>query len=81
MSKKKGPLQKISYASGIVCFLLAIATGVVLYLQPQVVDKNDPVTASLAATMFFFVCIGIVLGFIGKADIPSFKFDQPDDQA
>ncbi len=74
MPNKKGLLQKISFVSGVISFMIAVITGIALYYQIQGVESNNPVTASLGASVFFFVCVGIVLTMIGKADIPSFKF-------
>jgi hypothetical protein len=30
------------------------------------------------ASVFFFICVGVILAVIGRADIPSFKFDDPE---
>jgi len=80
MTKKKGMLQKISFASGLISFLLAFIAGIMLYLRVKVEGSNNPISASLLATTFFFVCIGIVLTVMGKADIPNLKFDNPEDK-
>jgi hypothetical protein len=40
------------------------------------VGSDNPVSASLMASMFFFVCVGVILVIIGTADIPSFRFDK-----
>ncbi|MCG7982682.1 MAG: hemerythrin family protein [Candidatus Thiodiazotropha lotti] len=75
MTKRKGVFQKFSLISAGISFLLAIASGVMLYFQVESVGKDDPVSASFMASTFFFVCVGIVLTVIGKADLPSFKSD------
>lgn len=80
MTKKKGKLQKVSFASGLICFFLAIVSGVALYLRDSPVDSSDAISASLAATAFFFVSAGFVLVVMGKADIPSFKVDNTDEK-
>jgi vacuolar-type H+-ATPase subunit I/STV1 len=80
MTKPKGILQKVSLVSGYISFLLALVSGVALYLREGPVNNSDAISASLAATTFFFFCVGIVLIIMGKADIPSFKIDKPDDQ-
>jgi len=80
MAKRKGILQKISLISGYICFLLTLIAGITLYLREGTGVNADPVTASLAATTFFFFCVGIVLFIMGKADIPSFKFNEPEDK-
>ena len=79
MSKEKGLLQKISFFSGVISFLLAFIVGVALYFQVTSAGSNGPVSASLIASTFFFVCVGIVLAIMGRADIPSFKFNKPEE--
>jgi tetrahydromethanopterin S-methyltransferase subunit D len=80
MTAKKGFLQKLSLVSAVASFALAIISGVMLYLQSERVGSDNPVSASLMASMFFFVCVGIILFIIGNADIPSFKFDDSKDK-
>jgi len=80
MPAKKGFLQKLSLVSAVASFALAIISGVMLYLQLERVGSDNPVSASLMASMFFFVCVGIILFIIGNADIPSFKFDDSKDK-
>ena len=75
MAKRKGVLQKVSLVSAVVSFLLAVTSAVMLYFRSESVSSGDPISASFMASTFFFVCVGIVLVFIGKADIPSFKMD------
>ena len=79
MSKEKGLLQKISFFSGAISFLLAFIVGIALYFQVTSAGSNGPVSASLIASTFFFVCIGIVFAIMGKADIPSFKFNKAEE--
>ena len=80
MTAKKGFLQKLSLVSAVASFALAIISGVMLYLRLERVGSDNPVSASLMASMFFFVCVGIILFIIGNADIPSFKFDDSRDK-
>lgn len=75
MTKRKGILQKISLVSAAVSFVLALVSGVMLYLRLESVGSDNPVSASLVASTFFFICVGVVLSIIGTADLPSFKFD------
>ena len=75
MAERRSVLQKISIVSAVVSFLLAFITGVMLYLRLESVGSDDPVSASLIASTFFFICVGTVLIIIGNADIPSFKID------
>ena len=80
MPAKKGFLQKLALVSAVASFALAIISGVMLYLRLERVGSDNPVSASLMASMFFFVCVGIILFIIGNADIPSFKFDDSKDK-
>lgn len=75
MTKKKGVLQKASLVSAVVSFVLALTSGVMLYLRLESVGIDNPISASFMASTFFFICVGVVLTVIGKADIPSFKID------
>lgn len=76
MTKRKGILQKISLISAVVSFVLALTSGVLLYLRLESVGSDNPISASFMASTFFFICVGVVLTIIGKADIPSFKIDR-----
>ena len=79
MTKRKSVLQRISFVSGVVSFVLALVSGVMLYIRMQsVIGVDNPISASFLASTFFFVCIGIVFTVIGTADLPSFKFDNPE---
>jgi len=73
MAKKKGILQKFSLLSGALSFLLAVVAAIMLYLRIDSVGSDNPISASLMASIFFFVCVGIILTIIGRADLPNFK--------
>ena len=75
MTKKKGPLQKLSLVSAVISFILAVISAVMLYLRPESLGSFNPISASLMASTFFFISVGVVLTIIGKADLPSFKFE------
>ena len=75
MTKRIGVLQKVSLVSAVVSFLLALTSGVMLYLRLESVGSDNPISASFMASTFFFICVGVVLTVIGRADIPSFKID------
>ena len=77
MTERKGILQKLSIVSAVVSFVLAIVASVMLYLRLESVGRDNPISASLMASIFFFIGVGIVLIIIGNADIPSFKIDNP----
>ena len=75
MTERKGVLQKLSIVSAVVCFVLAFIAGVMLYLRLESVGSDNPISASLMASTFFFISVGVVLIIVGNADIPSFKID------
>jgi len=77
MTKRKGVLQKVSLVSAVLSFVLALISGVLLYLRVETVASGDAISASLMASIFFFICVGIVLTVIGQADLPSFKIENP----
>ena len=80
MTKRKGVLQKASLVLAVVSFMLALTSGVMLYLQLESVGSDHPISASFMASTFFFICVGVFLTYIGKADIPSFKIDNTEKQ-
>lgn len=80
MTKRKSILQKFSLVSAGVSFVLALISGVMLYLRLESVGSDNPISASFMASTFFFICVGVVLTIIGKADIPSFKIDNSEEK-
>jgi len=74
--KRKGLLQKISIVFSVISFALALIAGIMLFLRVASVGGDNPISASLMASTFFFICVGIILTVIGNADIPSFKIDK-----
>jgi len=73
MSEKPGKLQKITSAIGILSFISAAVCVVFLYLRINDSGMNNPVSASLLASAFFFIFVGFVLLVIGKTNLPSFN--------
>ena len=73
--KRKGLLQKLSIVFSVISFALALIAGIMLFLRVASVGGDNPISASLMASTFFFICVGTILTVIGNADIPSFKFD------
>lgn len=80
MAKRKGLLQKVSTISAVISFILAIISAVLLYLRVESVGTDNPISASLMASTFFFICVGVVLYIIGSTNMPSFKFKDPDEK-
>lgn len=81
MNNKPSLLQKISSAIGVLSFLAAITCAVLLYLRMDEAGMNNPLSASLLASIFFFFFVGIVLTIVGRTNIPHFKFDASDPEA
>lgn len=75
MAKKKGVLQRVALFAGVASFILAVVSAVLLYLRIEAVGSDNPISASLMASAFFFVCVGVVLTIIGRADLPDFRLD------
>jgi tetrahydromethanopterin S-methyltransferase subunit D len=73
--RRKGVLQRVSLGSGVLGFILAGVCGVLLYARMGETTGHDPINASLMASIFFFLCVGGILTFIGMCNLPSFKID------
>ncbi len=58
--------QRIAYAVAILCYALAVACAVGAVVYPAETPQ-DPVRASLMASVVFFVGCGVVLHVIGTA--------------
>ena len=75
MTKRKGVLQKASLVFAVVSIVLALTSAVMLYFRLQSMGSDDLISASLMASTFFFISVGVVLAIIGKTDLPNFKID------
>lgn len=73
MQKKKSILQKSSLLFSVICFISALVCAVALFIKGGELGMDHPISASLAASIFFFFSVAAVLFVIGKSDIPSFK--------
>jgi hypothetical protein len=73
MKKRKSNLQKAAIYFAVASFVLSVASGVYLFLNLDSLGWQNPISASLLASAFFFSFVGFVLVIIGTADIPSFK--------
>ena len=73
---KKSKLQKsaLYFAAGSI--IAAIASVIYLYLNLDTLGWENPISASLLASTFFFLFVALVLVVIGTANIPSFKVGQ-----
>jgi len=75
-NSNKGFLQRLSVIVGILSFLLALVSGVLLTIRAEAMGFNNPISASLLACSFFFVFVGTVLSIIGRSNLPSFRFEK-----
>lgn len=78
MKNNKSAIQKSVYYSGFVSFVVAIACLIILYLKIGGLGWQNPISASLMATSFFFASVGVVLLTMGSCNIPSFKVSSTD---
>ncbi|MBE9568193.1 MAG: hypothetical protein IMF14_05815 [Proteobacteria bacterium] len=77
-SSKKCKTQKSVYYLGIVSFIASVTCLVILYLRIDDSGLKNTISASLAASSFFFASVGVVLTTIGKCNLPSFKIGDHD---
>ncbi len=70
---KKSTFQKSALYFAASSVIAAIASGIYLALKIDTLGWEDPISASLLATIFFFLSVALVLIVIGTTNIPSFK--------
>ncbi len=73
---KKSKLQKTALYLAVVSIIGAIASVIYLTLKIDTLGWENPVSASLLASTFFFLFVALVFVVIGTANVPSFKFEQ-----
>jgi hypothetical protein len=73
---KKSTLQKSALYFAVGSIIAAIASVIYLALNIDTLGWENPISASLLASTFFFLFVALVLVVIGKANVPSFKFDK-----
>jgi len=69
--KSKLQLSALYFAVGSV--MAAIASVIYLMLKIDTLGWQNPISASLLASTFFFLFVALILVVIGTANIPSFK--------
>jgi len=77
--KKKSKFQKSALYFAAASVIAAIASVVYLYLNVDTLGWENPISASLLASTFFFMFVAFILIVIGTADIPSFKVGKGSD--
>ena len=78
IENKKSILQKSAIYFAVTSFVASIASVVYLYLSIDSLGWENPISASLLASSFFFAFVGVVLIIIGTSNIPSFKVNDLD---
>ena len=73
MKNTKSKLQQSALYFAVASFITSVACAVYLYLNVDQLSWQNPISASLLASIFFFAFVGVVLIIIGIANIPSFK--------
>lgn len=73
---QKSKLQKsaLYFAAGSV--IAAFASVIYLMLKIDSLGWQNPISASLLASTFFFLFVALILIVIGTANIPSFKIEK-----
>lgn len=71
--KKRGIGQKIAYISAIIFYLFGIGCAIAVFYFNRQLGSDNPIVASLMASVVFCIGGGIVLHVIGKVDLPDLK--------
>ena len=74
MSNNPRPIQKLVLVLAVLSYLAAAACG--LFAAFWEGSYEDPIFASLLASVVFFVSVGIVLHVIGRTRLPNLKVDR-----
>ncbi len=73
--KTRKPAQKVSLAVAYICYVAAVITLFSAGYRGYTVGTDNPIFASLAASVVFFVGCGIVLHVMGAVSLPDLKID------
>jgi len=71
--KQRGIGQKIAFASAVIFYLCGIACAIAAFYYNRQLGSDNPIVASLMASVVFCIGGGIVLHVIGRVDLPSLK--------
>ena len=72
--KQRRPFQKVLMVIAFISYFAAILCGVGAFYFGD--GSQDPITASLMASVVFFAGVGIVLQVIGSSNLPDLKIDR-----
>ncbi len=73
MKKQRKLGQKISLFFSVFCYLMSVAAGVFAFIWNADHGTQDPIFASVLASIFFFLSCGFVLQYIANANLPDFN--------
>jgi amino acid transporter len=73
---KKSKFQKLALYFAGISIISAIASVIYLTLNIDTLGWENPISASLLASTFFFLFVALVFIVIGTANVPSFKVDE-----
>jgi len=71
--KKPNIGQKISFFVAILFYIAAIGCFAAIFYFTGELGSDDPIVASLSASVVFFLGAGIVLHVIGRANLPDLR--------
>lgn len=71
---KRRPIQKMLIVIAVISYLAAVGCAVAAVYMG--VGSDDPIVASLMASVVFFVGVGIVLQVIGSVSLPNLKIER-----
>jgi len=74
MENQRNLLQKITLIIGKLCFVMSVVSGIFLYIKVDEIGMGHPISASLLASIFFFLFVGILLSIVGSANVPNLRF-------
>ena len=71
--KQRGIGQKVAYVSAMFFYLCSIGCAIAAFYYNQQLGSDNPIVASLVASVIFCVSNGFVLHVIGKVDLPDLR--------
>ena len=74
--ESRKPAQKVSLIFAYICYGIGCITLIIAGYQGTMLGTNNPVFASLAASVVFFIGCGIVLHVMGVVSLPDFKINK-----
>ena len=76
---KKSKLQISALYFAVGSVMAALASVIYLVVKIDSLGWQNPISASLLASTFFFLFVALILVVIGTANIPSFKIEKRSD--